>query len=231
MGGTQVQLESAKTVTSEQGQLTSVQNLTREELLANLWVAGNVFLDNVLAFAEPTDLPPASAPPADQPPPPPPVAGAAPDDCGRRDRRPGAVPAQWRCRRQPAERRGGRRSGLPRLRVHSRRDAERPVRRWCRSARCRATVGATSRGASPSPVGTNPGQHLLTVRGSGCELNTVITVAGAQATRALVFTGSSNHTLTYVLAGFAAVHVRRRARLRNASSACVQSPGSGPPSV
>ena len=61
MGGAQVQLESAKTVTSEQGQLTSVQNLTREDLLANLWVAGNIFLDNVLAFAEPTDLPPATA--------------------------------------------------------------------------------------------------------------------------------------------------------------------------
>ena len=50
MGGAQVQLDSAKTVTSEQGQLTSVENLTREDLLANLWVAGNIFLDNVLEF-------------------------------------------------------------------------------------------------------------------------------------------------------------------------------------
>ena len=76
MGGTQVQLDSAKTVTSEQGQLTSVENLTREDLLANLWVAGNIFLDNVLAFAEPTDLPPETAPPAEQPAPPP--TGGAP---------------------------------------------------------------------------------------------------------------------------------------------------------
>jgi LPXTG-motif cell wall-anchored protein len=52
------------------------------------------------------------------------------------------------------------------------------------------------------PPGTPPGPHLLTVRGSVCELNVVINVLGA---RALAFTGSSSHTSTYVLAGAAAV--------------------------
>jgi LPXTG-motif cell wall-anchored protein len=52
------------------------------------------------------------------------------------------------------------------------------------------------------PKGTAPGTHVLTVRGSGCEFNTTITVAGS-----LAFTGSSDNTSTYVLAGIAAVVV------------------------
>jgi hypothetical protein len=52
------------------------------------------------------------------------------------------------------------------------------------------------------PNGTAPGTHLLTVQGSGCVFNTTINVAGN-----LAFTGSSNHTTTYVLAGIAAVVV------------------------
>jgi LPXTG-motif cell wall-anchored protein len=57
-------------------------------------------------------------------------------------------------------------------------------------------------GSIAIPKGTAPGTHLLTVRGSGCEFNTTITVAGN-----LAFTGSSSHTSTYVLAGIAAVVV------------------------
>jgi len=57
-------------------------------------------------------------------------------------------------------------------------------------------------GSIAIPKGTAPGTHLLTVRGSGCVFNTTITVAGN-----LAFTGSSNHTGTYVLAGIAAVTV------------------------
>lgn len=52
------------------------------------------------------------------------------------------------------------------------------------------------------PRGTRPGPHLLTVRGSTCELNVVINVLGAAA---IAFTGASSHTLTYVLAGAAAI--------------------------
>jgi LPXTG-motif cell wall-anchored protein len=43
--------------------------------------------------------------------------------------------------------------------------------------------------------------HELSVRGAVCVLNASITVLGAN----LAFTGASNHTGTYVLAGFAAV--------------------------
>lgn len=50
------------------------------------------------------------------------------------------------------------------------------------------------------PVATSPGAHLLTVKGSACELNITITVLGA-----LAFTGTSNHTSTVVLAGLAAL--------------------------
>ena len=59
-------------------------------------------------------------------------------------------------------------------------------------------------GSISIPPGTAPGQHLLTVRGSACELNVVINVLGAQAA-GLAFTGASSHTLTYVLAAIAAV--------------------------
>jgi hypothetical protein len=57
-------------------------------------------------------------------------------------------------------------------------------------------------GSISIPKGTAPGAHLLTVRGSQCVLNATITVAGN-----LAFTGASNHTTTYVLAGMAAVVV------------------------
>ena len=53
------------------------------------------------------------------------------------------------------------------------------------------------------PPGTAPGVHLLTVRGAVCILNANINVLGGR----LAFTGSSNHTGTYVLAGLAAVVV------------------------
>jgi hypothetical protein len=56
-------------------------------------------------------------------------------------------------------------------------------------------------GSLTIPLGTAPGVHLLTVRGSVCILNADITVLGGR----LAFTGSSNHTGTYVLAGLAAV--------------------------
>jgi LPXTG-motif cell wall-anchored protein len=57
-------------------------------------------------------------------------------------------------------------------------------------------------GSIKIPAGTAPGSHLLTVRGSACEFNTTINVAGN-----LAFTGSSDNTGTYVLAGIAAVVV------------------------
>jgi hypothetical protein len=58
----------------------------------------------------------------------------------------------------------------------------------------------TFAGSIKIPVGTPPGAHTLTVRGKVCVLNTTIFVEGE-----LAFTGSSNHTSTYVLGGMAAV--------------------------
>ena len=59
-------------------------------------------------------------------------------------------------------------------------------------------------GSISVPPGTAPGVHTLTVKGAVCVLNADIVVRGA-----LAFTGSSSHTTTYVLAGFAAVVVGR----------------------
>ena len=58
-------------------------------------------------------------------------------------------------------------------------------------------------GSITIPIDTKPGPHLLTVRGSVCELNAVINVLGAA--KSLAFTGASSHTGTYVLGGIAAV--------------------------
>lgn len=55
-------------------------------------------------------------------------------------------------------------------------------------------------GSIAIPKGTAPGTHLLHVQGAGCSFSTSIVVAGG-----LAFTGSSSHTGTYVLVGFAAV--------------------------
>jgi LPXTG-motif cell wall-anchored protein len=90
--------------------------------------------------------------------------------------------------------------------------------------------GGNFAGGVTIPAGTNPGQHLITVRGSGCELNAVVTVVGAGATRALAFTGSSNQTLTYVLAGFAAVMFGGVLVLGTRRRRAATSPGAGPPS-
>ena len=80
-------------------------------------------------------------------------------------------------------------------------------------------------GALKVPVGTAPGSHLLTVRGTGCELNVTITVLGG-----LAFTGSSNDTFTTVLLGAAAVVLGLvlviGARRRRSSSGSRASPSS-----
>ncbi len=84
-----------------------------------------------------------------------------------------------------------------------------------------ADASGSFAGAISIPPGTAPGAHLLTVQGSSCVFTTTINV-GAN----LAFTGSSNHTGTYVLGGIAAVVVgailvfgsrRRRKRIRGRS--------------
>ena len=52
------------------------------------------------------------------------------------------------------------------------------------------------------PVSTSPGSHVITVRGSACELNVTVNVAGA-----IAFTGSPDHTGTIVLGALLAIMV------------------------
>jgi hypothetical protein len=58
-------------------------------------------------------------------------------------------------------------------------------------------------GSMSVPAGTPSGTHLLTVRGAVCVFNATITVSGGS----LAFTGSSSHTSTYVFGAFAAIAV------------------------
>jgi hypothetical protein len=58
-------------------------------------------------------------------------------------------------------------------------------------------------GSISIPPGTAPGAHTVTVRGAICSFNTTITVLGGK----LAFTGSSNHTGSYVLGALAAIVV------------------------
>ena len=209
MNGVAVQLNSAMKVNLDQGQIGGVQNLTREDLLADVWVAGNIFLDNVLLFASPSDLPAAIAE----------HAGAATSASARANAggEPAViatdaivVPAQYPPDGElvvddPNIEVGGeevfRGSGCRPGEVLTR-----AVRRGAGGHGAQRPLRAASPAGSRSRSDASPGQHLLTVRGSACELNAVINVLGAQAA-ALAFTGASNHTLTYVLVGVAAVAI------------------------
>jgi hypothetical protein len=206
MGAAQIQLNSAMKVGLDQGQLGVPQTLTREDLLGDFWVAGNIFLDNVLNFGEDDDLPPAAAetPNEPAPPPPPPVVNGGEPVVSADEI---VAPAQY-----PPN--GELVVDDPNIEV----GGEESFRgSGCRPGEVVSVLfdgsqvgtlptdsGGNFAGRITIPPGTTPGQHLLTVRGSACELNAVINVLGAQAA-ALAFTGSSSHTLTYVLVGAAAV--------------------------
>ncbi len=178
-------------------------------------------------FGEPTDLPPASAPPADQPPPPP--TGGAPVIAADNIVAPGQYPPNGVIVVDQTDVQVGgevavRGSGcVPGETLSVLFDG-------AQVGTMPSDSGGNFAGSVTVPAGTNPGQHLITVRGSGCELNAVVTVVGAGATRSLAFTGSSS-TLTYVLVGLAAVMfggvLVLGTRRRRASTT---SPGAGPPS-
>ncbi len=207
LNGVAVQLNSAMKVGLDQGQLSGVQNLTREDLLADFWVAGNIFLDDLLGFGNPSDLPPAieQTPPNEPGPPPPPVSvtgGGEPVVIAADEI---VAPAQYPLNGELVV-------DNPNIEVGG--------EETFRGSGCKpgevvsvlfdgvqvGTLLTDSQGSFAGkitiPLGTTPGQHLLTVRGSACELNAVINVLGAAS---LAFTGASSHTLTYVLAGAAAV--------------------------
>lgn len=64
-----------------------------------------------------------------------------------------------------------------------------------------ADASGTFAGSITVPRGTAPGEHALSVRGSNCSFNTTVTVAGS----GLAFTGASGHTGTTVLVGIVAI--------------------------
>ncbi|MEX1006572.1 MAG: FecR family protein [Acidimicrobiia bacterium] len=201
-----VQLDSATNVTLDQGQFSELKQLTYEDLTGNLFIAGNLFLDDLLELGGFSELPPPSEPPPNPepqtvpvpppPPPPPPEPVVQADDIEISQYPPdGELTVD-----DPNIEVGGQES--------------------FRGSGCKpsetvavlfdgvqvGTLPTDSTGSFAGtitiPRGTTPGQHLLTVRGASCELNAVINVLGAAA---LAFTGASSHTSTYVLAGAAAV--------------------------
>jgi FecR protein len=216
LNGQLVNLVSGTKVDLNAGQLNALQNLTREDLLGNVWIAGNLFLDGLLGFAQPDDVTAPSAagneggggggggggaggtggvsggggggaPPTVQ---------VAPTIGSVSQYPPGGEIVV----ENPNVEAGGevsfRGSGcLPGETVSVLFDHEQvgtlPV-----------DAEGNFSGKITIPSDTPPGSHLLTVRGQNCELNAVINVlAGAH----LAFTGSSNHTITYVLGALAAV--------------------------
>jgi hypothetical protein len=205
-----IQLDTAE-VTLDQGALGPVKELTYEDLAGDVIIAGNLFLDSLLNKGGLSDLPPQpiqQAPP--NPPPPPPTTTTAPPQPPAQDPTVTAEAIQGEVSQYPP---GGEI-------IVDNPNVEPGGEVLFRGSGCTAgetvavlfdgkqigTLPTDSSGGFAGkitiPQGTTPGAHLLTVRGSVCELNAVINVLGAGA---LAFTGSSNHTSTYVLAGAAAV--------------------------
>jgi LPXTG-motif cell wall-anchored protein len=207
-----VALDSDTTVTLEQGQLSGVTTVSADDLLGNVFIAGNVYLDGLAGHSDllpkteeenpnpqPQTTQPPQTPQTPQPPPQPPPEAPVVQAAG--DIQVSQYPPNGELTvDNPNVEAGGevsfRGSGcLPTETVVVLFDG--------------AQVGTLPTDGSGSfagtlriPQGTTPGPHILTVRGASCELNAVINVLGAAA---IAFTGASSNTLTYVLAGAAAV--------------------------
>ena len=193
-----------------EGNVGQPQQLTREQLEANTFITGNLLLDQIAGIgAGLADLPagaPTPAPTTGAPAPggnggtggtgggtPPPTT--APSGGGSQYPPSGEIVVE-----NPTVPVGGevgfRGSGcVPNETLQVSFDGH-PI----------GTIAADASGAFAGsidiPKGTAPGAHFLNVQGTGCSFSTTITVAGN-----LAFTGSSNHTGTYVLVGLAAVAV------------------------
>lgn len=204
-----------------EGNVGAPRQLTREELLADAFITTNIVLDQLAGIgnglADIPGTPAAAEPPPDggggippAPPPPPPTTvivpgpGQYPPNGELVVDEPNIVPAGI------VVFRGG--GCLPNETLTVLFDGT-PV----------ATVAADAQGNFSGqlklPVTTSPGAHVVTVRGSSCELNVNVNVAGA-----LAFTGSPDHTRTIVLVGVLAIMVglvlvvgaRRRRGIRGA---------------
>jgi LPXTG-motif cell wall-anchored protein len=188
-----------------EGNVGQPQELTHDQLLGDVWITGNLLLDQIAGIGNGLADLPAGAPTtgggAGNGGPPPPTTTAPPTVVGG----PTTGPAQY-----PIV--GGIEVENPNVTP----GAEVAFRGSGCAANEQLSVlfdgvqigtllsdaGGNFAGSIKVPVGTPPGQHVLTVKGAFCALNVTITVAGN-----LPFTGASSHTTTYVLAGLAAVVV------------------------
>jgi LPXTG-motif cell wall-anchored protein len=200
-----VPLDSDTTVTLVQGQLGGVTTVTAEDLLGNVFIAGNIFLDGLAGHSDllpkkeeenPNPPPTTTQPPQppQQPPPEQPTVQAA-GDIQLSQYPPNGELIVDNPNVEPGGDVSFRGSGcLPTETVVVLFDG-------AQVGTLPTDSGGSFAGTIRIPPGTTPGPHLLTVRGASCELNAVINVLGAAA---IAFTGAS-HTSTYVLAGIAAV--------------------------
>jgi LPXTG-motif cell wall-anchored protein len=213
LNGNVTPLTNATKVTLDQGALGDVQPVTREELLAIPFIAGNAFLDQLLGLGGVSEFPPAAATT------PPPggggggggagagAGGAAPtvSNAGGGGGVVGAYPPTATIVVvDPNVPPGGTvqfsGSGCGPNEQLSVLFDDRPV------GTLTANANGEFAGSLGIPQSTTPGVHTLKVRGKTCELSVTINVVAPQAqARPLAFTGSSNHTSTYVLVGAAAV--------------------------
>jgi hypothetical protein len=203
-----VPLDSDTTVTLVQGQFSAVTTVTPEELLGNVFIAGNIYLDglaghsDLLPKKEEENPNPNPQPQTTQPPPPtttaPPAPAVQAADIPISQYPPNGELTVDNPNVEPGGEVSFRGSGC---------EPTETVAVLFDGAQV-GTLPTDSTGSFAGtikiPLGTAPGPHLLTVRGRSCELNAVINVLGAAA---LAFTGASNNTLTYVLSSAAAVVV------------------------
>jgi hypothetical protein len=215
--GSTVPLGNATKVTLDQGALGEVQPVTREELVANPFINANAFLDEILQLGGFSEFPPAATVTT----PPPSGGGGGGTGGGGAASAGGTQPTVSSAGDGGAV--VGRYPPTGTIVVVNPNVPPGGTVTFSGSG-CGANehlavlfdgrnVGSLVANANGEfagnltiPEGTTPGHHTLTVRGKTCELSVVINVLGAQAqARPLAFTGSSNHTTTYVLVGAAAV--------------------------
>ena len=213
--GSQAQLGPAKSVVVTQGDLGTINTLSYDDLANNIFIAGNLALDLQAGKGQGLlDLPPAPTPTTTGGTGGTGGTGAAPTVAG------GDTTAQITVTADPTVLSeqyppipGGIVVDNPNVQAggeatfHGAGCVPNEVLQVLFDNKPIGTITSDSQGQFAGtitiPLGTAPGVHLLTVRGSVCVLNANITVLGGR----LAFTGSSSHTTTYVLGGIAAVVV------------------------
>jgi hypothetical protein len=182
------------------GDVGQPQELTREDLQSDIWITGNLLLDQAVGIGNGlTDLPAGVAEPG--------TGGGG--RTGTPAAAPVAPPSIVGDSQYPAQ--GSLVVENPTAQV----GAEVAFRGSGCSANgvlqitfdgqavgtIAADASGTFAGSISIPRGTSPGEHALSVRGSNCSFNTTVTVAAS----GLAFTGASGRTGTTVLVGIVAI--------------------------